>query len=83
MTKKISLRTVEGKMKTFNVKVPEGIRNNEKIRLIGQGKPGKNGGKNGDLFIKIEIEENNKFRLDGYDIHTDLLLTPSEAALRN
>ena len=32
--KKISLRTVEGKMKTFTVKIPAGIRNGEKIRLI-------------------------------------------------
>jgi len=32
--KMISLRTVNGKMKTFTVKVPEGIRNNEKIRLL-------------------------------------------------
>ena len=38
LEKKISLRTVEGKMKTFSVKIPEGIRNGEKIRLIGQGK---------------------------------------------
>ena len=53
MNKKISLRTIDGKMKTFDIKVPAGIRNGEKIRLIGQGKQGKNGGKNGDLFIKI------------------------------
>ena len=53
--KKISLRTVNGGMKTFAVKVPSGIRNNEKVRLIGQGKSGINGGKNGDLFIKINI----------------------------
>jgi len=32
--KMISLRTVNGKMKTFTVKVPEGIRNTEKIRLL-------------------------------------------------
>lgn len=80
-TKKISLRTVDGKMKTFSIKVPEGIRNNEKIRLIGQGKAGANGGKNGDLFIKIHIESNSKFKLSGYDLCTDLYLTPSEAAL--
>lgn len=36
--KKISLRTVEGKMKTFSVKIPAGIRNGEKIRLLGQRK---------------------------------------------
>ena len=79
--KKISLRTIEGKMKTFTVKVPAGIRENEKIRLIGQGKPGQNGGKNGDLFIRIKIENNKSFRLNGYDIYTDLYLTPWEAAL--
>lgn len=46
LSKKISLRTVNGNMKTFSVKVPSGIRNNEKIRLIAQGKEGQNGGKN-------------------------------------
>lgn len=81
LSKKISLRTVNGNMKTFSVKVPSGIRNNEKIRLIGQGKEGQNGGKNGDLFIKINIEDNTKFKLEGCDIHTNLFLTPWEAAL--
>ncbi len=79
--KKISLRTVDGKMKTFSVKVPSGIRNNEKIRLIGQGKEGKHGGKNGDLFIRININDNEKFKLEGCDLHTYLYLTPWEAAL--
>ena len=41
-------------MKTFSVNVPAGIRNGEKIRLLGQGKEGINGGKNGDFFIKIK-----------------------------
>ena len=81
LSKKISLRTVEGNMKTFSVKVPAGIRANEKIRLIGQGKEGQNGGKNGDLFIKINIEDNSKFKLKGCDLHTSLFLTPWEAAL--
>ena len=81
LEKKISLRTVEGKMKTFAVKIPEGIRNGEKIRLIGQGKKGINGGKNGDLFIKIDIENNKVFQLYGCDLCTDLRLTPWEAAL--
>jgi len=79
--KKICLRTVDGKMKTLSVKIPEGILNGEKIRLIGQGKPGENGGKNGDLFLKINIESNSKFKLQGYDLYTDLFLTPWEAAL--
>ena len=79
--KNISLRAVDGKMKKFSVKVPAGIRNGEKIRLIAQGKPGINGGKNGDLFIKINIENTKKYRLHGCDIYTDLFITPWEAAL--
>lgn len=79
--KKISLRTVEGKMKTFDVKIPAGIRNNEKIRLLGQGKAGINGGANGDLLIKINIEDNSRFKIKGYNLYTDLFLTPWEAAL--
>ena len=81
INKKISLRAVDGKMKTFSVDVPSGIRSGEKIRLIGQGKQGKNGGKNGDLFIKVNIEDSQKYKLQGYDIYTDLFLTPWEAAL--
>ena len=79
--KKISLRTVDGKMKTFTISIPQGIRNGEKIRLIGQGKPGMNGGKNGDLFIRINIKNDKKFKLQGCDMYTDLLITPWEAAL--
>ena len=75
LEKKISLRTVDGKMKTFSVKVPDGIRNGEKIRLIGQGKTGKNGGKNGDLFIKINIENSKTFKLFSSDLYTFIINT--------
>lgn len=81
LQKKISLRTVDGNMRTFSIKVPSGIRNSEKIRLIGQGKEGENGGKSGDLLIKINIQDNGQFKLRGCDLYTDLFLTPWEAAL--
>ena len=41
----------------------------------------KMGGKNGDLIIKINIEDSKVFKLKGNDLYTDLLLTPWEAAL--
>ena len=80
-TKKISLRTINGKMKNFEINIPAGIRNGEKVRLIGQGKKGINGGKNGDLLIGVNIENNKKYRLQGIDIYTELKITPWEAAL--
>ena len=44
-------------------------------------KRGKSGGKNGHLFIKINIEEDNNLSLKGYNLYTNLLLSPWEAAL--
>lgn len=79
--KKISLRTLNGKMKTFTIKIPAGIRNHEKIRLMGQGKPGENGGKPGDLLIRVQIIDDEKYKLNGIDLYTNLYLTPWEAAL--
>ena len=79
--KKISLRTQNGKMKSFTIKIPAGIRNGEKIRLIGQGKKGENGGKSGDLLIRINIKDNKKFVLRGVDLYTDLKIAPWEAVL--
>lgn len=81
LDKKISLRTVDGKMKVFTVSIPVGLKNGEKIRLLGQGKEGIDGGKNGDLFIKVNIKDNEKFKLKGNDLYTNLYLTPWEAAL--
>lgn len=79
--KKIALKDLEGKTKSITVKVPEGIQNGEKIRLIGQGKEGKNGGKNGDLYIKINIEDGKKYKLRGNNLYTIVPITPWEAAL--
>ena len=79
--KTIALKDIEGKTRTITVKVPEGIQNGEKIRLIGQGKEGQNGGKNGDLYIKINIEDGKKYSLSGIDLYTVIPITPWEAAL--
>lgn len=79
--KKIILKNVEGKDKKIDLQVPEGIKNGEQIRIIGQGKEGKNGGKNGDLYIKINIENGQKYILKENDLYTVIPITPWEAAL--
>lgn len=81
LDKQIALKNIEGQAKTLTIKIPKGIRDGEKIRLIGQGKLGKDGGKNGDLLIRVKVQDDNKFKLKGCDLYTDLLLTPWEAAL--
>ena len=40
LDKKISMRTIDGNVKNIKITIPEGIKNGESIRLIGQGKEG-------------------------------------------
>ncbi len=77
----VGIKTPNGKIKKFKVRVPAGIQRDEKIRIVGQGKEGTSGGKNGDLLIRVKINDDKKFKLDGYNIKSNLYLTPWEAAL--
>jgi curved DNA-binding protein len=70
-----------GQRKTLSVKIPEGVRPGQKIRLSGQGSPGMGGGAAGDLYLKVEIAPDPRFKVEGSDIHTSVAVAPWEAAL--
>ncbi len=80
-SKKLKLLTVDGKTRTFNLNIPAGIQNGDKIRFVGQGKVGKNGGKNGDLLVKVVINDTKDFKLNGTDIYKEINILPWQAAL--
>ena len=79
--KKIAIKAYKTGMKTFSVKVPVGIKSGDKIRLAALGNPGKNGGKNGDLIIHVNLLENDEFKLSGSDLIKEIDITPAVAAL--
>lgn len=67
--------------KKLNVKIPAGVKKGAKIRIAGEGNKGYNGGKNGDLYIFVEIEENSFFRYEGNNVLCEIPITPFEAVL--
>lgn len=67
--------------KKITVKIPKNVKNGAKLRISGEGNPGKNGGKNGDLFLKIKVETSSKIKYEGLNIYYELPITPFEAVL--
>lgn len=67
--------------KKITVKIPKGIKNNTKLRLLNEGNPGFNDGKNGTLYITVKIEKNSVFEIDGTNILYKIPITPYEAVL--
>ena len=69
------------KRRTASVKVPAGIDNGQTIVMNGQGEPGRNGGPNGDLYIQITVRPHKLFRREGTNLHLDLPISFTQAAL--
>ncbi len=67
--------------KKLNVKIPAGVKKGAKIRIANEGNKGYNGGKNGDLYLFINIEESKFFKYDGLNVICEIPITPFEAVL--
>lgn len=81
VNKKLQLKNIDGKDTSTDIRIPAGIQNGEQIRLVGHGKPGKNGGKNGDLVVVINIKDSRNLHLERTNLATMLPLKVWEAAL--
>jgi curved DNA-binding protein len=67
--------------RSYEVTIPPGVTDGQRIRLAGQGGQGGPGGARGDLYLVVRIKPHPRFRLEGRDIHVDFPLAPWEAAL--
>jgi curved DNA-binding protein len=65
----------------YEVAIPPGVRDGQRIRLAGQGGAGVGGGPSGDLFLRVRLRPHPRFRIDGRDLEVDLPVAPWEAAL--
>jgi curved DNA-binding protein len=71
----------DGTRRSFEVTVPAGVTDGQRIRLAGQGGRGSDGARNGDLYLVVRIAPHPRYRLDGRDLYVELRIAPWEAAL--
>ncbi|MGC2129691.1 MAG: DnaJ C-terminal domain-containing protein [Candidatus Aquilonibacter sp.] len=58
--------------KKFEVAIPKGISDGQRIRLAGQGGIGLNGGANGDLYLIVKLLDDSMYKRKGDDLYVDL-----------
>jgi|HubBroStandDraft_1064217.scaffolds.fasta_scaffold62221_2 curved DNA-binding protein len=71
----------EDRVDTYQVRIPPGVREGQRIRLAGQGGEGFGGGKAGDLYLRVRLARHPDFSVKGSDLYFDLDLAPWEAVL--
>lgn len=67
--------------KKFEVTIPRGIREGQRIRLAGQGGGGIGGGPNGDLFLIVKLADDPTYKRKGDDLYVDMPVSIYDLAL--
>jgi len=67
--------------KVLSVKIPAGVDNGDRIRLAGEGEAGPAGTSPGDLYVEVRVRAHDIFERDGDDLHCDVPIRISQAAL--
>ncbi len=65
----------------IRVRIPAGVDDGQRIRIAGKGGPGRNGGPDGDLYVKVTVRPHPVFGRSGRDLTITLPISFAEAAL--
>jgi curved DNA-binding protein len=85
-TRRVTLRRPgmdgeEERTDSYQVRIPAGVREGQRIRLAGQGGAGFGGGRAGDLYLRVRLARHPDLSVQGSDLYCDLDVAPWEAVL--
>ena len=72
---------VSTKTRTLTIRIPAGVDDGQRIRLAGQGEPGRNNGPTGDLFVRVHVNPHPFFGRSGNDLTLNVPVSFAELAL--
>lgn len=68
----LSLRMPNGQVRQIEPKIPPGVADGTRVRLAGQGNPGRGGGPAGDLYLVVSVLPDPAFEREGDDVRTKI-----------
>ena len=69
----------DNKHETLSITIPQGLPDGSRMRLRGQGRPGRGGGVAGDLLLEVNVEQHAVYRREGDTLAVSLPISLSEA----
>lgn len=81
-TRTVSFRRgAQGKVESYQVKIPPGVREGQRIRLAGKGESGGQHGQSGDLYLNVRISRHPDYVIEGNDLIHTVSVSPALAVL--
>ncbi|MQA61002.1 MAG: molecular chaperone DnaJ [Actinophytocola sp.] len=72
---------ISSRTRTMTVRIPPGVDNDQRIRLAGQGEPGKGGASAGDLYVRVHVTPHPVFGRSGNNLTLTMPVEFTELAL--
>jgi len=69
------------RVKTLKVRIPAGIDDGQRIRVSNEGEAGYKGSNFGDLYLRLHVSPNSKFKREGENIYSDISISFYQAVL--
>jgi len=69
------------KEKMLEIKIPAGVETGSRLKVVGEGEGGINGGSSGDLFVVIHVAEHEIFERQGANLYSAVPVSFAQAAL--
>lgn len=66
---------------TYQVKIPAGVVEGQRLRIPGKGQHGQGGRSDGDLYLRVRLARHPDFEVEGRNLVVDADLAPWEAVL--
>jgi len=69
------------RQRQVKVRIPQGVRDGQRIRVKGRGAAGANGGPDGDLYVRVHVSPHEVFGRDGNNLTVTIPISFAQAAL--
>jgi len=79
-TRRLSLKH-EGHTRTVDVRIPVGVNDGSRVRIVGEGETGTGGAPSGDLYLRVRLAPHLEFERKGRDLYLKVPVPVTTAVL--
>ncbi len=80
-TRRLEFQRGKGTPRSVDVRIPAGVADGSRVRVAGEGEPGRSGAPAGDLYLRIRLAPHSVFERKGQDLYVNVPVPVTTAVL--
>ena len=80
-TRRLEFQRGNGTPRSVDVRIPAGVADGSRVRVAGEGEPGRSGAPAGDLYLRVRLAPHSVFERKGQDLYVNVPVPVTTAVL--